>query len=166
MRIWLLSVMALLTALVGNAAEPGINRHKVNLMAIEPFERACVLIRHYETLHKPCHWPTIAYGHVVKKGEKYCKRQYSHAEADRILRNDLSNLCAYYCSYQADSLLLACLAYNVGTVSIRNSGLLQKLRSGNRDIQRDYTSFCHYKGKRHPGLYRRRWLELELLFTP
>lgn len=137
-----------------------------SLMAMDPFERACVLIRYYETLHKPCHWPTIAYGHVVKKGEKYRKRQYSHAEADSILRNDLTHLCAYYRPYKTDSLLLACLAYNVGTLRIQNSGLLKKLRSGNRDIYRDYTSFCCYKGKRHPGLYRRRWIELELLYTP
>lgn len=156
---WLLSLMALLTIAVGNATP-----HKSNLMALDPFERACVLIRHYETLHTPKHWPTIAYGHVVTKGENYQRRQYSHAEADRILRKDLSKLCAYYRSYDRDSLLLACLAYNVGSGRVEKSGLLKKLRSGNRDIYREYTSFSRYKGKRHPGLYRRRWLELELFF--
>lgn len=158
---WLLSLVALLTVMAGNATTSG---HRPNLMALDPFERACVLIRHYETLHSPKHWPTIAYGHVVKKGEKYQKRQYTHAEADRILRKDLANLCAYYRSYGKDSLLLACLAYNVGSGRIHNSTLLKKLRSGNRDIYRDYTSFSRYKGKRHPGLYRRRWLELELFY--
>lgn len=160
---WLLSLVALLTVLVGNASN--IGKHRSSLMALDPFERACVLIRHYETLHTPAHWPTIAYGHVVKKGEKYQKRQYSHAEADRILRKDLSTLCAYYRSYGRDSLLLACLAYNVGSGRIQNSTLLKKLRSGNRDIQKEYTSFCYYKGKRHSGLYRRRWMELNMLFS-
>lgn len=161
---WLLSLMALLTIAVGNATPT--SHHKSNLMAMDPFERACVLIRHYETLHTPKHWPTIAYGHVVTKGENYRKRQYSHAEAERILHKDLSKLCAYYRSYDRDSLLLACLAYNVGSGRIEKSGLLKKLRSGNRDIHREYTSFSRYKGKRHPGLYRRRWLELELFFQP
>ena len=160
---WLLSLVALLTVVAANATTSA--KHRSNLMALEPFERACVLIRHYETLHTPAHWPTIAYGHVVKKGEKYQKRQYTHAEADRILRKDLSTLCAYYRSYGRDSLLLACLAYNVGSGRIQNSTLLKKLRSGNRDIHHEYTSFSRYKGKRHPGIYRRRWMELELLFT-
>lgn len=160
---WLLSLVALLTVLGGNATNT--DKRKSSLMALDPFERACVLIRHYETLHTPAHWPTIGFGHVVKKGEKYQKRQYTRAEADRILRKDLSTLCAYYRSYGRDSLLLACLAYNVGSGRIQNSTLLKKLRSGNRDIHKEYTSFCHYKGKRHPGLYRRRWLELELFFS-
>lgn len=155
----LLSLMALLTVMVGNATP------KSNLMAMDPFERACVLIRHYETLHTPKHWPTIAYGHVVKKGENYQKRQYSHAEADQILHKDLSHLCAYYRSFGRDSLLLACLAYNVGTVRVQNSTILKKLRLGDRNIHGEYTSFSRYRGKRHPGLYRRRWLELELLYN-
>lgn len=115
MRTWLLTLMALLTVMAGNAS-PASARHKSNLMALDPFERACVLIRHYETLHTVKNWPTIAYGHVVQKGEKFKKRNYSHAEADRILRKDLSKLCAYYRSYGRDSLLLACLAYNVAVV--------------------------------------------------
>lgn len=155
----LLSLMALLTVMVGNATP------KSNLMAMDPFERACVLIRHYETLHTLKHWPTIAYGHVVKKGENYQKRQYSHAEADQILHKDLSHLCAYYRSFGRDSLLLACLAYNVGTVRVQNSTILKKLRLGDRNIHGEYTSFSRYQGKRHPGLYRRRWLELELFYN-
>ena len=112
MKKWLMTMVVLLSAVAANATTISDSR-KANLMALPPFERACVLIRHYETLHKPKHWPTIAYGHVVQKGENYRKRQYSHAEADRILRKDLSRLCAYYRGYGADSLLLACLAYNV-----------------------------------------------------
>ena len=155
-------LMALLTSMAGNAIFA--NTSKANLMKMEPFERACVLIRHYETLHEPRHWPTIAFGHVVVKGEPYTKRQYTVAESNAILKKDLRKLCAYYRSYGADSLLLACLAYNVGSGRVANSNLLKKLKSGNRDIIHDYTSFCRYKGQRHPGLYRRRWLELELFF--
>lgn len=163
MRTLVFIMVALLSIVTVNAASISDSR-KANLMALPPFERACVLIRYYETLHSPKHWPTIAYGHVVQKGETYEKRQYSHAEADRILRNDLSRLCAYYRGYGADSLLLACLAYNVGSGRIQKSSLLKKLKSGNRDIHHEYTSFSIYKGRRHPGLYRRRWMELELFY--
>lgn len=165
MKKWLMTLVVLLSAMAVNATSISDSR-KANLMALPPFERACVLIRHYETLHTPAHWPTIAYGHVVQKGENYKKRQYSHAEADRILRKDLSQLCSYYRGYGADSLLLACLAYNVGSGRIQNSKLLKKLKSGNRDIHHEYTAFSKYKGRRHPGLYRRRWMELELFYRP
>lgn len=159
---WLLPLVALLTGMVGNASNTG--KLKSSLMNLDPFERACILIRHYETLHTPSHWSTIGYDHVVKKGEKYQKRQYTHAEADRILRKDLSHLCAYYRSYRRDSLLLACLAYNVGSGRVQNSTLLKKLRSGNRDIHKEYVSFSRYKGKTHKQLYRRRLMELTLFF--
>lgn len=145
-----------------NAASPVVRR----LMELPPFERAVLIIKHYETLHRPEHWPTVAYGHVVKKGERYLKRQYSHAEADLILRKDLAGLCARYRVCGRDSLLLACLAYNVGTARVQDSSVLRKLRSGDRDIQREYASFSRYRGRRHPGLYRRRLIELELLYTP
>lgn len=163
MRTWLM-IMAILMSAMAAEATPITDSSKANLMALPPFERACVLIRHYETLHTPRHWPTIAFGHVVQKGENYTRRQYSRAEAERILRNDLKKLCAYYRGYGADSLLLACLAYNVGSGRIQNSTLLKKLKAGNRDIFHEYTSFSRYKGRRHPGLYRRRWMELELFY--
>lgn len=91
---------------------------------------------------------------------------FSNVRCKRILRKDLSQLCAYYRGYGADSLLLACLAYNVGSGRIQNSSLLKKLKSGNRNIYSEYTSFSRYKGRRHPGLYRRRWMELELFYRP
>lgn len=162
---FLLSLVAFLTVFVGNAT-PVSAGHKERLMSLEPFDRACVLIRHFETLHTPKHWPTIGYGHVVTKNERYVKRQYSSAEADRIMRKDLSHLCSYYRSYGADSLLLAVLAYNVGSGRVNKSEVVKKLRRGDRNIIDDYTAFCKYRGRSHPGLYRRRWLELELFFLP
>ena len=41
-------------------AQPTLRR----LMELPPFERAILIIKHYETLHRPEHWPTIGYGHV------------------------------------------------------------------------------------------------------
>lgn len=161
--------IALILSLCGiavQAAKPVTDSQKTHLMSLPPFERACVLIRQYETLHSPKHWPTIAYGHVVKEDERYTKRQYSHAEANAILKKDLGKLCASYRDFGADSLLLACLAYNVGVSKVNKSRLVKKLKSGRRDIYKDYTSFCIYHGRRLEALFKRRWLELELLFKP
>ena len=166
MKKFLVALLIILSGVVANAATPASESHKSHLMSLPPFERACVLIRHYETLHKPKHWPTIAYGHVVQKHENYKKRQYTHAEANDILKKDLSKLCAHYRSYGADSLLLACLAYNVGSGRVNKSNLVKKLKSGCRDIHQEYTSFCRYQGRKIESLFRRRWLELELFFKP
>lgn len=166
MKNLLLVLMIILCGVAAQAATPDAEAHKDNLMRLPTFERACVLIRHYETLHKPQHWPTIGYGHLVKPGENYRKRQYSMAEANEILRSDLANLCAHYRAYGADSTLLACLAYNVGAGRVDRSNLLKKLKAGHRDIHTDYTSFCRYQGRRLESLFRRRWLELELFFKP
>lgn len=42
--------------------------------------------------------------------------------------------------------------------------MLTKLDTGNRNILYDLLDFCHYNGKRHPYILRRRWVEYLLLF--
>lgn len=42
-----------------------------SLMELPPFERAVLIIKYYESLHRPEHWPTIGFGHVVQPGEPY-----------------------------------------------------------------------------------------------
>ncbi len=150
------------------SAQPTVRR----LMELPPFERAVLIIKHYETLHRPKHWPTIGYGHVVQPGEPYKKGvRLTEQQADALLRKDLRKFCALYRSYGADSLLLACLSYNCGPASIlggngyKKSRLLRKLEAGDRNIMADYLSFCHYKGKHHPGIWRRRWIEYHLLYS-
>lgn len=142
------------------------------LMELPPFERAVLIIKHYETLHRPKHWPTIGYGHVVQPGEPYRKGvQLTEQQADALLRKDLRKFCALYRTYGADSLLLACLSYNCGTAKViggkgyKKSRLLRRLEAGERNIMADYLSFCHYKGKIHYGIYRRRWVEYHLLYN-
>ncbi len=149
-----------------NATSPMVRR----LMELPPFERAVLIIKHYETLHRPEHWPTIGYGHVVRPGEPYRKGvQLTESQADALLRQDLRKFCALYRNCGADSLLLACLSYNcdpariMGGKGYNKSKLLRKLESGNRNIYHEYLSFCHYKGKKHKGLRRRRWIEYQLL---
>lgn len=149
------------------AASPMVRR----LMELPPFERAVLIIKHYETLHRPEHWPTIGYGHVVQPGEPYRKGvQLTESQADALLRKDLRKFCTLYRSYGADSLLLASLSYNCGTAKViggkgyKKSRLLRRIEAGDRNILADYLSFCHYKGKTHYGIYRRRWVEYQLLY--
>ena len=134
------------------SAQPTVRR----LMELPPFERAVLIIKH----------------HVVQPGEPYKKGvRLTEQQADALLRKDLRKFCALYRSYGADSLLLACLSYNCGPASIlggngyKKSRLLRKLEAGDRNIMADYLSFCHYKGKHHPGIWRRRWIEYHLLYS-
>ena len=164
-RIFLTIILACI-CIESNATTATVRR----LMELPPFERAVLIIKYYETLHRPEHWPTIGYGHVVQPGEPYRKGvQLTESQADNLLRKDLRNFCALYRSYGADSLLLACLSYNCGTVKVlggqgyKKSRLLRRLEAGDRNILADYLSFCHYKGKIHSGIRRRRMLEYLLL---
>lgn len=143
------------------------------LMELPPFERAVLIIKYYESLHRSEHWPIIGYGHVVQPGEPYAKGvQLSERQADALLRKDLRKFCALFRSFGADSLLLACVSYNCGPAKIiggqryAKSRLMRKLESGNRNILIEYLSFCHYKGIIHPGIRRRRWVEYQALFKP
>ena len=137
----------------------------MKIMELPPFERAVLIIKHYETLHQPKHWPYIGYGHLVLPGESYKKGyQLSEKEADLLLRKDLKKFLSYYKSYGEDSLILAVLAYNCGPGKVNESSVLQKLQTGNRNIFKDYLSYCHYKGRFHSGLYRRRYVEYKILF--
>lgn len=151
------------------AASPMVRR----LMELPPFERAVLIIKHYETLHRPEHWPTIGYGHVVQPGEPYRKGvQLTESQADNLLRKDLRKFCALFSRYGADSLLLACVSYNCGPYRILGNGrdipksrLLRKLESGNREIFTEYISYCKWQGHKIESIRRRRIIEYLLLYA-
>lgn len=146
------------------AATPAANA-KRSIMELPPFERAVLIIKKFETLHKPKHWPYVGYGHQVQPGEPYRRGvQLTERQADLLLRKDLRKFCALYSQYGKDSILLACLAYNCGPGVVNKSSVLKKLKAGNRDIFKAYTAHCRYKGKRHKGLYNRRLTEYAALF--
>lgn len=136
------------------------------------FDRAVVIIKHFETLHLPKDYPYVGYGHQVQPGEPYKRGvQLSEKQADKLLRKDLLKFCSMFRHMGADSLLLACVAYNVGPYRILGSGkkypkssLLKKLERGDRNILKEYLSFCKYKGRPHEGIRVRRMLEYKLLF--
>ena len=140
---------------------------KRSIMELPLFERAVIIIKHYETLHKPKHWPYVGYGHQIQPGEPYRRGvQLIEAQADALLRKDLSKFCAMYSKYGKDSVLLGALAYNCGPGIVNKSSVLKRLKSGNRDIFKSYTSHCRYRGKWHKGLYNRHLTELAALFIP
>ena len=160
MKKLLLMFLALLTVMVGNAAG-----RKINIMDLPPFERAVIIIKKFETLHRPKDYPYVGYGHRVLPGEPYRRGvQLTEKQADALLRKDLLKFVSLYKAYGKDALLLGVLAYNCGPGVVNKSTVLKKLKSGNRDIFKSYTSHCRYKGKFHKQLYQRRLTEFAALF--
>lgn len=163
MRKLLLMFLALLTVMVGNAAG-----RRINIMDLPPFERAVIIIKKYETLHDSRrHWPYLGYGHRKLPGEKYFKGyRMGEKEADALLRKDLRKFIAIFKDLPAnDALLLGVLSYNIGPGAVKKSSVYRKLKSGNRNIYKSYTSHCRYKGRFHRQLHERRMVEFAALFV-
>lgn len=130
------------------------------------FEDAIAIIKKYEGLSGPSHWPFVGYGHKVMPGEKFSRgKKLTEPEADALARKDYAKLCAKYREFGADSLLLAALAYNCGPGVVAKSSVLSKLKAGNRDIEASYIAHSRYKGKQLSQLKRRRQEELAFLFV-
>lgn len=161
MKKLLMMFFALLTVMVGNAAG-----RKINIMDLPPFERAVIIIKKFETLHRPKDYPYVGYGHRVLPGEPYRRGvQLTEKQADALLRKDLLKFVSLYKAYGKDALLLGVLAYNCGPGVVNKSTVLKKLKSGNRDIFKSYISHCRYKGKFHKQLHQRRLTEFAALFV-
>ena len=108
--------MALLTLVAAtpaaNASSPRAfgaeQRKNRSIMELPLFERAVLIIKKFETLHKPKHWPYVGYGHQVQPGEPYRRGvQLTERQADILLRKDLRKFCALYSQYGKDSVLLS-----------------------------------------------------------
>ena len=142
---------------------------KRSIMDLPPYERAVLIIKHHETLHDSRkHWPYLGYGHRKLPGEKYFRGyKMSEREADALLRKDLNKFIALFSDFKkSDALLLGVLSYNIGPGAVKKSSVYHKLKAGDRNIFKSYTSHCKYKGKFHQGLYKRRCQEFVALFTP
>lgn len=132
---------------------------------ISDFDKAVEIIKKYEGLHQPKHWPLIGYGHKVLPGEKYSRsKALSEAEADALLRKDLKKNCAVFRQFGADSLLLGVLAYNIGSGATLRSSVVTKLKAGNRNIYENYIAHSRYRGKVNTQIQKRRKEEFEQLF--
>lgn len=168
MRKILFLMVALLSVLGASATRRAGESPKVNIMSLPPFERAVIIIKKYETMHHPKHWPYIGYGHRVQPGEPYRRGcQLTESQADALLRKDLRKFIAIFASFrESDALLLGVLSYNIGPGAVQKSSVYRKLKSGNRNIFKSYTSHCKYRGKFHKQLHQRRLTELAALFLP
>lgn len=153
-------IISLTTLLTGAAKAPATQRADA-----ERFEKAVEIIKKYETMHSPRHWPLVGYGHMVLKGEKFSRtRSLSEAEADALLRKDLLKNCAPFRHLGSDSLLLGMLAYNIGSGKVKSSTLYKRLAAGDRNIRDLYMTYNKIRGKAHKGLTNRRLEEFELAY--
>lgn len=136
---------------------------------IDSFDLAVAIIKHFEGWHDSRHYPYIGYGHRIQPGE-HIRLPLTRRQADRLLRSDLRKLCRLFSYLGKDSLLVATLAYNVGsgtllgTATRPRSTLIRKLEQGNRHIRSDYLRYCHWNGKIVKSIRKRRMVEWELLW--
>ncbi len=163
MKKLLMFFVALLTL----AAATPAHATKRSIMELPLIERAVLIIKKFETLHRPCHWPAIGYGHMVQPGEPYRRGiQLTERQADILLRNDLMKFISLYKHMgERDAILLGTLAYNIGPGAVNKSTVYRKLKRGDRNIYKEYIAHCHYKGKRHSGLLKRRITEFAALYV-
>ena len=135
---------------------------------MDKFELAVALIKHFEGWHTSRHYPYIGYGHRIQPGEHF-RLPLTRRQADTLLRNDLRKLCRIFSYLGKDSLLIATLAYNVGSGTLLGSStrpksiLIQKLERGDRNIRSDYLRYCRWNGKIVPSIKKRRMAEWQLL---
>ena len=159
MRLMLLIAVLLVSGSLSAQTQRTLKR----VRHVPRFELAVACIKKYEGLHGPRHHPYVGYGHKLLPGEWYSPRM-SERQADALLRFDLRKLCAMFRGFGRDSLLLAALAYNVGCGKVMRSRMYDKMRSGNRNIYRDYVDFKRWNGKIVSSIERRRKMEYLLLF--
>lgn len=162
-------LLIFLMALVTLAVTTPTFAAKRSIMDLPPYERAVLIIKPHETLHDSRkHWPYLGYGHRKLPGEKYFRGyKMSEREADALLRKDLNKFIALFSDLNpSDALLMGVLSCNIGLCAVKKSSVYRKLKAGERNIFKSYTSHSKYKGKFHRGLYKRRCQELIALFTP
>ena len=145
---------------------------ELGIYRLPPFERAILCTKFYEGWHgEEKHLPYIGYGHKLLPGERLTHK-ISRAQGDSLLRADMRKLCRMFRRFGRDSVLLACLAYQVGPYRLLGSRtrpksrLIRKLERGDRDIYKEYVSFRKWKGRIIPSIERRRRVEFALLYEP
>lgn len=94
---------------------------------LAPFDRAVCIIKRFEGWHSARHYPYIGFGHRLREGEKLTA-DITEAQADSLLRADLAGMCALFRHLGKDSLLIGCLAYQVGPYRLLGHGKMPKAR--------------------------------------
>ena len=135
------------------------------------FEMAVACIKHFEGWHTTKNYPYVGYGHQLQKGERYSAKTMTKAQGDLLLRLDLMRNLYLFRGYGKDALLLSVLAYNVGPYAILGtskrpkSRLLCKIVRGDRNIYKEYVSFCRWHGRQVKSIKFRRQVEYDLFFV-
>lgn len=151
--------------IMANVVPPQTDKEEKPEVETDYFETAIEIIKKYEGLHSPRHWPLVGYGHKVLPGEKIPRsRALTQKEAENLLREDFKKFCRLFRDYGKDSIIMAALAYNIGNGAAERSTVAKKLKSGNRDIKDNYLSHSRYRGKTLSQLRKRRAEEYERLF--
>ena len=119
--------------------------------------------------HDRSDYPYYGYGHCKLPGEEL-SYDMTEAEAEKLLIRDLEKRYRLFSKYGKDALILTVLSYNVGHGTLLGYGkhpksrLVKKLEAGDRDIYKEYISYCHYKGRKIRSIERRRKMEFLLLY--
>lgn len=115
----------------------------------------------------PAGLPTIGYGHVILRGEKFAT--LSESEANALLMRDLDSfergvsLLVKKALTQNQFDALVSFAFNCGVAALKSSTLLKKLNAGDfLGAADEFLKWCKSGGKTLPGLVRRRKEEREL----
>ena len=151
--------------------QPILAQRRVRLADLPPFERAVVVVKYFEGLHRESCYPYVGYGHQLQPGERFTA-DMTERQADSLLRADLMKRLMMFKDYGRDALMLAVLSYNIGAGRLLGYGkhpksrLLRKIESGDRNFYREFVSFCRYKGKVLSGLVKRRKMEFALFYIP
>lgn len=160
-------MIAAVAVSTGFAAEAvaSAERRQEEARADSLFEVAVEIIKKYETMHHPRHWPLVGYGHKVLPGEKFDRKTtLTESRADALLRSDLRKNMRVFRQFGRDSMILGVLAYNIGMGNVMRSSIVKKLRECDRDIRDIYISYNRYRGKTHKQIKRRRIEEFDRLF--
>lgn len=140
-------------------------------------ENAISLIKRFEGLSLSAYrcpagvW-TIGWGHTKNVRPLM---SVSHAEADELLRNDVSEIFTKLTELSAEANVtlspnqlaaLTSFIFNVGFSAFRRSTLWKLIRENpdNPDIARQFAKWKYAAGKVMPGLVRRRREEATLYF--
>ena len=167
MRIRLLALLCLCSVGMARATPKTSNLPYTE----KQFEMAVACIKHFEGWHGVKAWPYVGYGHQLQRGEHYSARTMTKAQGDLLLRLDLMRNLYLFRNYGKDALLLSVLAYNVGPYAILGtskrpkSRLLCKIERGDRNIYKEYVSFCRWHGRQVKSIKFRRQVEYDLFFV-
>lgn len=124
-----------------------------------------------EPYHDPVGYPTIGYGHLLSReaGADLSRwRPITEAEAETLLQSDMASAAASVTrlvtvpltDYQRAALID--FAFNCGAGNLAGSTLLKVINRGDYDAApAEFLKWVYARGKKLPGLVRRREAEVE-----